>query len=46
MSTNLYGVIVWQMETYFVNEKFTQFTGQGYQQVIDGTPAASCGVSA
>ena len=31
----------WQMETYSVNEKFTQSTGQGYQEKVDGTPAAS-----
>ena len=27
---------------YFVNEKFTQSTGHGYQEMFDGTPAASC----
>ena len=31
-----------EMETYFVNEKFTRSTGHGYQEVIDGTPAATC----
>ena len=36
-----YGIILWQMETYFVNEKLTQFTDHGYQEVVDSTPAAS-----
>ena len=43
MSTNLYGIILWQMETYFVNEKFTQSTGHGYQEVINGTSAEVVG---
>ena len=45
MSTNLYGTIFWQMETYFVNEKQeinTIHRPYSYQEVIDGTLAASC----
>ena len=33
MATNLYGIILWQMEIYFVNEK----------QEIDKTYTAGCG---
>ena len=34
LHTNLYGIMLWQMETYSVNEKweFTQSTGHGFQE--------------
>ena len=37
MSINLYGIVLWQMETYFVNEKREIHTIHGYQEVIEGT---------
>ena len=42
MRTNVYGIILWKIETYFLNKKFTQSSGNSYQEVIDGTLAESC----
>ena len=43
MNTNLYEIILWQMETYFVSEKREIHTvhSYGYQEVINGTLDAS-----
>ena len=46
VSTNLYGIILWQMETYFVNEKreidkiYT--AGRGYQDDDWWYPVSCC----
>ena len=40
MTTNLYGTILWQMETYFVNEKqeiHTIYRPVSIKKMIDGT---------
>ena len=45
MSTNLYGMFLWQMETYFVNEKreiHTIHNAMALKKVINGTLVASC----